>query len=433
MTSPARTSPRSHSRPRVVITGLGAISPLGSSVEKLWQGLLHGRSGVRRITQFDASLFPCQIAGEIPDFQPEDYMERKEARRLPRSAQIALAAAIQAVADAGLPGQMTEPDKVGVVFGTTVGGLERMDEGVQILRSQGVEKVNPFTLPAVIPNLAAFLIARQFRCLGVNTTISTACATGTQTIGEATEVIRRGRAEIVICGGTEAQIRDFAIAGFVAMHALPVHFNDQPEAASRPFDLRREGFVFSEGCGALVLESLEHARRRGARIYAEVAGYGSTTDGYHIAIPDPEARGAARAMEWALLDADISPAQVDYINAHGTSTPINDIQETRAIKMIFGEHAYRLAISSTKSMLGHPMAASGALEAIVCALTLTHGWIHPTINYETPDPDCDLDYVPNRARQREVRVALSNSFGLGGQNACLVLKKVEEAIKQDAH
>ncbi|HSF83835.1 MAG TPA: beta-ketoacyl-ACP synthase II [Anaerolineales bacterium] len=411
---------------RVVITGLGAITPLGSSVKLLWDGLINSCSGIRRITQFDPSGLPCQIAGEVPDFIPEDYMDRKEARRIPRSAQIALAAAIQAVQDAGLPSIMSQPERTGVVFGTAIGGLDKMDEGIQILRNQGFSKINPFTLPAGIPNLAAFLIARQFQCLGRNNTIATACATGTQAIGEAAEMIRRGHADIVIAGGTESLIRDFAIGGFSSMRALPTNYNHNPAAASRPFDARREGFIFSEGSGVMILESLEHAQQRAANIYAEVGGHASSTDGYHMAAPDPEANGPARAMRWALEDAGVQPSQVDYINAHGTSTPLNDPTETKAIKMIFGDHAYKVAISSTKSMIGHAMGASGALEAIVCTLTITHNIIPPTINYEYPDPECDLDYVPNQARKKKVEHALSNSFGLGGQNACIVLKRYKE-------
>jgi beta-ketoacyl-acyl-carrier-protein synthase II len=381
---------------------------------------------VRRITQFDASDMPCQIAGEIPDFDVEKYFDRKEARRMPRSSHIALASAVQAVADAGLPDRMPEPERASVVFGTAIGGLDRIEEGINTLRTQGYSRVNPFTLPAGIPNLSSFLIAQRFQCLGRNSTIVTACATGTQAIGEAAEFIRRGVADVVITGGTEALIRDFTIGGFSAMRALPVNYNDRPEAASRPFDAKREGFIFSEGAGAMVLESLEHAQQRKARIYAEVAGHASSCDGYHIAAPDPEALGPVRAMRWALEDAELAPEAVDYINAHGSSTPLNDATETKAIKMLFGEYAYNLKISSTKSMLGHAMGASGTLEGIVCALTIAEGMVPPTINYEYPDPECDLDYVPNQPRKHRVNVTLSNSFGLGGQNACLVLKQYDQ-------
>jgi beta-ketoacyl-acyl-carrier-protein synthase II len=414
-----------NNRPRVVITGLGAISPLGSSLDQLWEGFKQGRSGIRRITQFDASELPCQIAGEIPDFDPLAYIERKEARRIPRSGQITLATAMQAVKDAGLPDTMPDPERCGVLFGTVVGGVDRLDEGVQVLRTKGHSRINPFMLPSGIPNTPAFLIARNFQCVGHNITISTACATGTQAIGEAAEVIRRGAADLVITGGAEALIIDWAIAGFCAMRALPINYNDNPEAASRPFDAKREGFVYSEGCAVLVLESLEHALARGARIYAEVAGHASSADAYHIAAPDPEAHGPVRAMRWALQDANLAPEKVDYINAHGSSTPINDVTETKAIKMLFGDHANKLAVSSTKSMIGHAMGGAGALEALACIQAIWQGWLPPTINYENHDPECDLDYVPNQARQADVNVTLSNSFGLGGQNACLVLKKYE--------
>lgn len=410
-------------RPRVVVTGMGAVTPLGSSVDQYWQGLITGCSGVRRITRFDAGDLPCQIAGEIPDFEPDDYMDRKESRRLPRSAQIALAAAIQAMADSGLPETMPDAERSGVVFGTAMGGLDRADDGIKVLRSQGYARVNPFSLPGAIPNLSAFLIARQFQCLGPNSTVVTACATGTQVVGEAAEFIRRGAADVVITGGTEALIEDFSIGGFSAMRALPVNFNDDPEAASRPFDADREGFIFSEGAGALVLESLEHAQARGAPVYAELIGQASSADAYHLVAPDPDALGPARAMRWALNDAGLEPQAIDYINAHGTSTPLNDVTETNAIKMVFGEQAYHVPISSTKSMIGHAMGASGTLEAIACLLAIRDNLIPPTINYQTPDPECDLDYVPNQARKHQVDITLSNSFGLGGQNACLVFKR----------
>ncbi|OGO38311.1 MAG: beta-ketoacyl-[acyl-carrier-protein] synthase II [Chloroflexi bacterium RBG_16_57_11] len=412
-----------HLRTRVVITGLGAITPLGASLEQYWDGLLQGRSGIRRITQFDASEMPCQIAGEVPDFNVELYMDRKEARRTARAAQFALAAAIQAVEDAGLPDQMPEPERSGVVYGTAVGGGDKISEGIATLVTSGPSKVSPFMLPVGIANISAFMIAHRFQCLGPNNTISTACATGTQAIGEAAELIRRGAADLVITGGTDALVIGFAIASFSAMHALPIHFNLQPEKASRPFDAKREGFILSEGAGALILESEAHAKARQARVYAEVAGHASSADAHHFAAPAPDGLGPVRAMRWALQDAGLPPEAVDYINAHGSSTPLNDSIESKAIKSLFGDHAYKLAVSSTKSMIGHPMGASGALEALACILAIQRGCIPPTINYEFPDPECDLDYVPNQARQAEVNVTLSNSFGLGGQNACLVLKK----------
>lgn len=413
-------------KPRVVITGLGAISPLGNTIDEYWDKLLTGQSGVRRITQFDASELPCQIAGEIPKFNPQDYLEKKEARRLPRSAQIALAAAMSAVEDAGLPPTMPEPERSAVYFGTGLGGLDVFEDSVNVFHEKGYSRVNPFAVPGSIPNMAAFAIGRQFQCLGPNYTVTNACATSTHAIGEACELIRRNAADVVITGGTEALIRDFAIVGFIAMRGMPLNYNNSPEKASRPFDLNREGFVFSEGAGTMILEKLEHAQKRGAQIYAEVVGHGASSDGFHMAAPDPNGAGPVRAMKWALQDANLLPEDIEYINAHGSSTPINDSTETRAIKTVFGEQAYNIPISSTKSMLGHAMGASGALEAIACTLVIKNGWIPPTINYETPDPECDLDYVPNQARQAKVEQTLSNSFGLGGQNACLVLKRFSE-------
>ena len=410
---------------RVVITGLGTVSALGSSVEKLWDGLLNGRSGIRRITLFDAGNLPCQIAGEVPDFNPKDYMPLKEARRFARSSQIGLASVVQAVADAGLGEKMPEPERAGVVFGTAMGGLERLVDGIEVFHQSGLERVNPFVLPSGIPNISAFLIAQRFQCLGPNSTIVTACATGTQTIGEAAVLIRRGLADLVIAGGTEALVRDFSFAGFSAMRALPVNYNHNPAQASRPFDARREGFVFSEGAAAMVLESLEHALARGARIYAEVLGYASSSDAYHIAAPQPDGAGAIRTMKWALADAGVNPDEIDYINAHGSSTPLNDVIETRAIRAVFGQHAVHIPINSTKSMLGHAMGASGTLEALACVLSIRDNVLHPTINLDDPDPECDLDYVPNQARQQVVNLTLSNSFGLGGQNACLVIKRYQ--------
>jgi len=410
---------------RVVITGMGVVSVLGTGLPTFWAGLVAGRSGIRRITQFDASNLPCQIAGEVPDFVPEAFMDRKEARRVPRSAQMAFAAAKLAVDDSGLPTPFVDSERAGVSFGTAIGGVDRLDEGIVTVRNQGYERLNPFVVPASLSNVSAYLISQGFQCLGPSLTISTACATGTQTLGEGLEMIRRGAADIVIACGAEAIIRDYAIAGFCAMRALPVNYNDCPEKASRPFDKAREGFLYSEGAAALVLESVEHAQARKARIYAELAGQASSSDGFHMAQPDPEALGPARAMRWAIQDAGLQPKDIDYVHAHGSSTPLNDLTETRAIKAIFGERAYKLPISSVKSMLGHALGASGALQAISTAMSIYEGVIPPTINYETPDPELDLDYVPNQARKQTVKIALSNSFGLGGQNACVVLKKFE--------
>lgn len=411
---------------RVVVTGMGVVSVLGAGLQVYWQSLLAGKSGISRITQFDASMMPCQIAGEINYFQPEDYMDRKDARRVPRSAQFGFAAAKLAAQDAGLPETMPDPERAGVSFSTAIGGLDRSSEGIHVIRTQGYNRLNPFVVPTSLPNTTAYLISQGLQCLGPTNTICTACATGTQAVGEGLEMIRRGAADVVVAGGTEGLIQDFAIGGFCAMRALPVNYNDAPEKASRPFDKNREGFVYSEGAAALILESLEHAQARGARIYAELAGQSSSSDGIHMAAPDPDANGPARAMRWALADAGLQPEDIDYINAHGTSTPLNDLTETRAIKKVFGEHANKVAISSIKSMLGHAMGASGALEAIATAMTLYEGIIPPTINYETPDPELDLDYVPNIARRQRVRAALSNSFGLGGSNACVILKRYED-------
>ncbi len=417
--------PEPTSLARVVITGLGAITALGLDVSQLWDGLLAGRSGIGRITQFDASGLPCQIAGEIKGFDPSGYIEPKEARRMARVSQIAVASTEQALRDAQITWPLENGERAGVLFGTAVGGLDRFDDEIQVLRTRGLARVSPYAAPSGLPNMPAFHVTQTIGALGPNATIATACATGTQTVGEGFEWIRRGRADLVVAGGCDAFVRDFAIAGFCAMRALPVHYNDKPELASRPFDKDREGFVFAEGAAALILERLDHALARGARIYAEVIGHASSSDAYHLAIPRPDAAGAIRTMRWALADAGLPLEAVDYINAHGTSTEANDQTETLAIKTLFGEHAYRLAVSSTKSMIGHAMGAAGAIEALVCALTLHTGHIHPTINYTTPDPDCDLDIVPNRAREASPRIAMSNSFGLGGQNACLVLRRWE--------
>ncbi len=419
-----------YSRPRVVITGLGAISPLGLTVKEFWEGLTAGRSGISRITQFDASALPCQIAGEVRGFEPKRYMDFKEARRMSRSSQMAVATAREAMCDAGFAdstgvGRFEDPERVAVLIGTAIGGMDKFDEGTTALRQQGLNKVNPFLVPNAVANMPAHHISTTYQTFGPLNTVVTACAAGTQAVGEAAELIRRGAADVVITGGVEATICDWAIAGFSAVRALPVNYNDAPAKASRPFSKDREGFVYSEGCAILVLEELEHARKRGAHIYAEVMGHASSSDAYHVIAPDPNAAGAIRAMRWALRDASMPLDEIGYINAHGTSTPANDVGETMAIKKIFGERAYNIPVSATKSMIGHSMGAAGALEAVACVQTIAMGVIHPTINYDNPDPECDLDYVPNVAREAVVRTVLSNSFGLGGQNACLVLRKFE--------
>jgi len=411
---------------RVVITGVGAMTPLGLTMTETWAGLIAGRSGIGLITQFDASQLPTRIAGEIKGFDPGKYMNFKEARRIARCSQLAIATVKETLADAGLPQQFGadgEGERVGVLIGSAVGGLERASAEIEAFHThRRADKVGPFAGPSMLPNMPSHHVSHATQALGPNSTVATACATGTQSIGEGAEFIRRKAADVMICGGVDSLVQDFAIAGFNAMRALSTR-NDAPEQASRPFDKDRDGFVLSDGGALVVLESLPHARARGARIYAEVLGQASSSDAYHVAAPDPTAAGAVRAMRWALQDARVDEGEVEYINAHGTSTPLNDSIETLAIKKLFGDAAHRIPISSTKSMLGHCMGASGAVEAIVCALTIHQGVIHPTINYQTPDPECDLDYVPNVARDasRRVRVALSNSFGLGGQNACLVL------------
>jgi beta-ketoacyl-acyl-carrier-protein synthase II len=408
---------------RVVITGVGAMTPLALTMTETWEGLLAGRSGIGPITQFDASSMLTRIAGEIKGFDPARYMNPKEARRIARCSQLAIATLKETLADAGLPERFDDEagERAGVLLGTAVGGLERASAEIEAFHThRRPEKVGPFAGTSILPNMPAHHVSYAVHALGPNSTVATACATGTQAIGEGAEFIRRKAADIMLCGGVDSLVQDFTIAGFNAMRALSCR-NDHPEQASRPFDKDRDGFVLSDGCGLMVLESLSHARARGARIYAEVLGQASSSDAYHVAAPDPTAAGAVRAMRWALSDAGVDASEVGYINAHGTSTPLNDAGETLAIKKLFGERAYHIPISSTKSMLGHSMGASGTVEAIVCALTLYHGVIHPTINYQTPDPECDLDYVPNVARQQRVSVTLSNSFGLGGQNACLVL------------
>jgi 3-oxoacyl-[acyl-carrier-protein] synthase II len=412
-------------RQRVVITGLGAITPLAHNVEDTWQGLLAGRSGVGPITQFDASDLPCRIAAEIKDFRPEDHLDYKEARRMARASQLAVVAARQAVDDAALPVPLPDPERVGVLIGTGLGGFEKGAEGMEVYRARGLRAVSPFALMATLPNMPTYYVSASIGALGPISTVVAACATGNQSIAEAAEWIRRGSADIVVAGGVEGLIHPGTLAGFAVMRALSLR-NDEPEKASRPFDKDRDGFVVGEGAGAMVLERLEIARARGARIYAEVLGQSCSADAYHPAVPHPEGAGAVRAMRWALQDAGLQPEAVDYVNAHGSSTSLNDSAETLAIKKVFGEHAYRLMISSTKSMVGHLLGGAGAVEAMACVLSLRDDIVHPTINYETPDPDCDLDYVPNRARKARVEIALSNSFGLGGQNSCLVLGKYRE-------
>lgn len=409
-------------RPRVVITGLGAITPLGNTVRETWEGLVAGNSGIGPITRFDASDYPTRIAGEVKGFDSRRYIPFKEARRMSRASQMAVATAAQAIEDAGFSGGWPDEERVGVYYGTGVGGLDEIEKHLKTLWQRGWKKISPFGITSAITNMPAHHISHYFQIKGRISTITTACATGTQAVGEAAELIRRGVADLVITGGVEAVVTPISIAGFSVMRALSTR-NDEPERACRPFDRDRDGFVFSEGSATLVLEELEHAQARGAHIYAEVLGHASSSDAYHVAQPDPQGAGAVRAMKWAIEDAGLQPQDIQYINSHGPATIINDPTETLAIKKLFGEHAYHTPVNSTKSMIGHPMGAAGAVEALVCALTLQEGIIHPTANHEHPDPACDLDYVPGEARYVQVETVMSNSFGLGGQNACLVLSR----------
>ncbi len=405
---------------RVVITGLGVISPVGNDVNTLWANLIAGKSGVGPITHFDASQLETRFAAEVKDFDPAALLGRKEARRMDRFMQFAMAAAKQAIADSGLKITAENSLRVGVAIGSGVGGIGTIINETQVLRDRGASRVSPFMVPMMLSDSAPGLVAIAYGIRGPNLSLASACATGTNTIGEAAEWIRHGRVDAIVAGSTEAAIVPLAIAGFNVMGALSRH-NSEPERASRPFDKNRDGFVPGEGAAVMILEAYEHARARGAEIYAEIVGYGSTADAYHITAPEENGAGAAAAMQLALDQAGLQPTDIDYLNAHGTSTPLNDKSETAAIKHVFGEAAYDLPISSTKSMTGHLLGAAGSLEAVVCVKVLQDQIIPPTINYETPDPDCDLDYVPNVARRKDVRHVMSNSFGFGGHNACIIL------------
>ncbi len=409
-------------RKRVVITGMGAITPLGLDVETSWRGLVEGRSGVTRITHFDPTGFPAQLAAEVKGFDPRAYLGKAETRRMARFSQFAVAASLQAAEHARLADAKLDLSRAGVLLGNGFGGLPAIEEGVRRLDQAGYSRVSPLFFPLALPNMAAANVSRLLGFRGWNSTVTTACAASTQAIGAAALAIARGSADLMMTGGTEAGITSVGLAGFCMMRALSTR-NDDPSRASRPFDKDRDGFVAAEGSAILVLESLEHAERRGAPILAELIGFGSSSDAFHLVRPDPEAKGAHQAMRAALLSARVRESEVDYINAHGTSTQLNDSIETKAIKSLFGDQAYRVPISSTKSMVGHGLGAAGAIEAMACVRTIIDGVIHPTINYETPDPDCDLDYVPNESRTAPVSVALSNSFGFGGQNACLLFRR----------
>ncbi|MCY3719091.1 MAG: beta-ketoacyl-ACP synthase II [Anaerolineaceae bacterium] len=412
-------------RPRVVVTGLGAVTALGNA-RSLWEGLKAGRSGIRRLETIETNHVPVKIGGEVREFDPTGFIERKEARRMGRASQFAVAASKMAIDDAGLSIDEIEAqgEKVGVVMGTSLGAHEMAETSTWRYKTSGYRKPNPLSLINSLPNMPAHYVSRFLRALGPLNAPSTACAAGTQAVGDASDLIRNGRSDVAIAGGVEAVLQDYALAGFEAMQALAAGYNDNPEEASQPFDLNRSGFVFSEGCGVLILESLAHALRRGARIYAEILGHASSSDAYHIAALDPKGGGAIRSMQWALDDAHVDPSELQYVNAHGTSTQANDKMETLAIHRIFGQHAPNLAVSSTKSMMGHALGGSGAIEAIASAMSLFERVLHPTINYQTPDPECDLDYVPNEARDvPRLNMLMSNSFGLGGQNASIVMAR----------
>jgi len=407
---------------RVVITGLGVVSPLGVGVEKNWSAVCQGISGIGPITRFDASDFASRIAGEVKGFNPEDFIDKKEAKKMDVFIHYALASGKMAIQDSQFKIDESNADRVGVLVGAGIGGLSTIEKYHSILLQQGPKKISPFFIPMLIVNLAPGQISIYFGARGPNSSVVTACATGNHSIGEAFKIIQRGDADAMIAGGAESVITPLAVGGFSAMRALSTR-NDEPEKASRPFDKDRDGFIIAEGAGVLILEDLEHAHKRGAEIYAEIVGFGSNADAYHISAPSPNGIGAARCMEVAMKDAGISYDEIDYVNAHGTSTPLNDISETMAMKTVFKDHAKKVAISSTKSMTGHLLGAAGGVEAIYSILAIKHGVIPPTINYETPDPECDLDYVPNTARESKVRVAMSNSFGFGGTNATLIFKE----------
>jgi 3-oxoacyl-[acyl-carrier-protein] synthase II len=410
---------------RVVVTGLGVVAPNGIGIEPFWQNLLNGVSGIGPITRFDASKHDTQIAGEVKGFDPLQWIEKKEARKMDRFIHYAIAAAQIAYDDSGVKVTDENRERVGVFVGTGMGGIPALEESHRVLLERGPGRVSAFFIPSLITNMASGQISMRFGMKGPNSCVCTACATGNHAIGDSFRIIQRGDADVMLAGGTEAVITPLTIAGFSSMKALSTR-NNEPTRASRPFDKDRDGFVMGEGAGMMMLESLEHAQRRGAKIYAEIVGYGMSADAYHITQPAPEGEGAVRSMRLALEDAKVTPSQVNYINAHGTSTPTGDLNETLAIKVLFGDHARSLAVSSTKSMTGHLLGAAGGIESVITVLTIVHGILPPTINHETPDPECDLDYVPNKARRTEVRHALTNSFGFGGTNATLLFTKFEE-------
>lgn len=409
---------------KVVVTGLGALSSVGNNVDEIWKNICNGVCGIGPITLFDATDFDSRIAGEVKNFDPAQWMDRKNVKKTDRFVQFAVAGAKQAVKDAGLEINESNAQRIGVVIGSGIGGIETIEKQHKIYLERGPRRISPFFIPMLLIDLAAGVVSIEMGAKGPNIAIVTACATGTHSIGEAFEMISRGDIDACICGGAEAPIAPLGVGGFCAMKALSTR-NDDPQHASRPFDKNRDGFIMAEGCGIVVLEAEEHAKKRGAKIYAEIIGYGASGDAYHITQPAPEGAGYAKALERALNRAKINPEQIDYINAHGTSTYYNDIFETQAIKSVFKDHAYKLSVSSTKSMTGHMLGAAGGMEFIITCLAVKNGIIPPTINYEEPDPQCDLDYVPNTAREKEIRYALSSSLGFGGHNGCVIVKKYE--------
>lgn len=412
-------------RKRVVVTGVGAITPIGNTPDAFWEGLLSGRNGIGPITLFDASHHKCRIAGEVKGYNAQDYLDSKDAKRMDRFAQFAVSASLQALADAQFVINELNAEQVGVIIGTGIGGIKVLEDQQTVYLNRGPDRCSPFMVPMMIANMAAGLTAIHVGAKGPNTCPVTACAAGSNAVGDAFRMIQRGYAQAMICGGAEAAVTPLSVAGFAAARTLSTR-NDDPAHASRPFDRDRDGFVMGEGAGILLLEELEHARSRGAKIYAEIVGYGMTCDAYHMTSPIPGGEGATRAMQLALKDALLNPQQVNYINAHGTSTAMNDTNETAAMKKALGEHAYNVAISSTKSMTGHLLGGSGGIEAVATVLATARDQLPPTINLENPDPECDLDYVPNHSRAQKVDVALSNSFGFGGHNVTLAFKKFVE-------
>ncbi len=411
---------------RVVVTGFGALTPIGNDVATTWRALVNGVSGAAPITKFDASTFPVRFAAEVKGFDPLQHMDRKEAKRADPYAQYAIAATAQAMSDAGLAvSNGMDPDRVGVILGSGIGGLKSFEEQHDVYRERGQSKISPFFIPMFIADIAAGLVSMRFNAKGPNYATVSACSTSGHAIGDAFRTIQYGDADVMITGGAEATVTPMAIGGFANMKALSER-NESPETASRPFDATRDGFVMGEGAGIVILEELEHAKARGARIYAEIVGYGATADAYHLTAPAPDGEGAQRAMKRALNDAGVTPAEVQYINAHGTSTQANDVNETKAIKAVFGEHAKNVSVSSTKSMTGHMLGAAGAVEFIICSLAVQECIAPPTINYSTPDPECDLNYTPNTAAKRHIDVALSNSFGFGGHNVALAVRRLRD-------